>query len=162
VEVQIRRLEADDERNRFDCGVRSLNDWLQKTAGQHERKNLTRTYVATLDDAPTVIVGYYALAATAVETEGMQGNPRLPRTVAAILLARLAVDKKHKGRGIGEYLLAQALDTVAATAETIGVQCVVVDAIDNQAAGFYMKYGFVPLTDVPLRLVLPVATIRLA
>nr|WP_306806023.1 GNAT family N-acetyltransferase [Caballeronia sp. BR00000012568055] len=155
-------MSADDDRNRFDCGVASLNDWLQKTASQHEKKNLTRTYVAVLADKPDAIVGYYALAATSIETEGISAKSRLPRKVAAVLLARLAVDTKRKGKGLGEYLLAHALDTVIVTAETIGIQCVVVDAIDDRAAGFYEKYGFVRLTNDPLRLVLPVATISQA
>ncbi|MFC0572163.1 GNAT family N-acetyltransferase [Paraburkholderia solisilvae] len=87
---------------------------------------------------------------------------RLPGNVSAVLLARLAVDTKYKGQGLGEHLLAHALDTVLTTAEAIGVQCVVVDAIDSGAAGFYRKYGFEPFTDTPRRLFLPVATIKQA
>ena len=139
-----------------------MNDWLQRIAAQHQQKDLSRTYVAILPDDPDTIVGYYALAATSVETDGMPGKQRLPRKVSAVLLARLAVDKNHKGQGLGEYLLAHALDTVLTTAERIGVQCVIVDALDDDAAGFYRKYGFQPFTDAPLRLVLPVATIRQA
>ena len=139
-----------------------MNDWLQKTAAQHQQKDLSRTYVAILSDDPDTIVGYYALAATSVETEGMPGKQRLPRKVSAVLLARLAVDKDHRGQGLGEYLLAHALDIVLDTAERIGVQCVIVDALDNDAAGFYRHYGFEFFTDAPLRLVLPIATIRQA
>jgi predicted N-acetyltransferase YhbS len=76
-----------------------------------------------------------------------------------VLLARLAVDKNNKGQGLGEYLLMHALDAVVSTAATVGVQCVVVDAIDDDAARFYRKYGFEPLTDEPLTLFLPVASI---
>lgn len=139
-----------------------MNVWLQETAAQHQRKNLSRTFVAIPPDDPNTIVGYYALAATSIETDGMPGSGRLPRQVSAVLLARLAVDEKHQGRGVGEHLLAHALDTVLATAERIGVQCVVVDAVDDNAARFYVKYGFAPFTDKPLRLVLPVATIKQA
>ena len=76
-----------------------------------------------------------------------------------MLLVRLAVDKNNKSQGLGEYLLMHALDAVVAPAETVGVQCVVVDAIDQKAAEFYEKYGFVQITDRPLRLLLPVASI---
>lgn len=89
----------------------------------------------------------------------MQGK-KLPRNVSAVLLARLAVDKNNKGQGLGEYLLMHALDAVVTASETVGVQCVIVDAIDEDAARFYAKYGFAPLTDQPLRLFLPVATIK--
>nr|WP_264159074.1 MULTISPECIES: GNAT family N-acetyltransferase [Burkholderia cepacia complex] len=106
-------------------------------------------------------MGYYALAATSVETDGMPGA-KLPRNVSAVLLARLAVDVKYQGQGLGEDLLMHALDTVLTTAEAVGVQCVVVDAIDQHAAAFYLRYGFEPFTATPLRLFLPVATIRQA
>lgn len=137
-----------------------MNDWLRRTAGQHQQKNLSRAFVATLADDPLTITGYYALAATSIETDGMPGRPRLPAKVSAVLLARLAVDTRHKGRGLGEFLLMHALDKILATAENVGVQCVVVDALDDAAAGFYRKYGFTAFTDTPLRLVLPLATIR--
>ena len=161
METLIRRLREDDDRSRFDCGERALNEWLRTVANQHQKKNLSRTYVATLADDDRNIIGYYALAATSVETDGMPGA-RLPRSVSAVLLARLAVDSQHKGHGLGEYLLAHALDTVLTTAEAIGVQCVVVDALDESAAGFYRKYGFESFTDAPRRLFLPVATIKQA
>lgn len=158
MEAEIRSLDLTDDRSSFDCGVTSLNDWLHKTARQHQEKNLSRTFVAILPDVPHRIVGYYALAATSVETEGMPVK-KLPRNVSTVLLVRLAVDKNNKSRGLGEYLLMHALDAVVAPAETVGVQCVVVDAIDQKAAEFYEKYGFVQITDKPLRLLLPVASI---
>jgi GNAT superfamily N-acetyltransferase len=158
LEAEIRSLDSKDDRSSFDCGVALLNDWLQKVAKQHQEKNLSRTFVAILPGDPHRIAGYYALAATSVETEGMSGK-KLPRNVSAVLLARLAVDKNKKGQGLGEYLLAHALDAVVSPAETVGIQCVVVDAIDDKAANFYKKYGFAPLTNEPLTLFLPVATI---
>lgn len=139
-----------------------MNDWLRKTANQQEQKNLARTFIATPPDDRPTIIGYYALAATPVETDGMPGNKRLPRSVSAVLLARLAVDLRYRGQRLGEYLLMHAFDTILATAENIAMQCVVVDALDDNAARFYRKYGFAPFTDTPLRLVLPVATIKQA
>jgi GNAT superfamily N-acetyltransferase len=158
LEAEIRSLETNDDRSSFDCGVASLNDWLHKTAKQHQEKNLSRTFVAILPGDPHRIAGYYALAATSVETAGMSSK-KLPRNVSAVLLARLAVDKNNKGQGLGEYLLMHALDAVVRTATTVGVQCVVVDAINDDATNFYKKYGFESLTDKPLTLFLPVASI---
>ncbi|MGN6315107.1 GNAT family N-acetyltransferase [Trinickia sp.] len=138
-----------------------MNDWLRNVASQHQKKNLSRTYVATASDDPQAILGYYALAATSVETDGMP-SVKLPRNVSAVLLARLAVDTQHTGQGLGEYLLMHALDTVLMTAGAIGVQCVIVDAVDDNAAAFYKKYGSEAFTIAPLRLFLPVATIKQA
>jgi predicted GNAT family N-acyltransferase len=158
VKIKIRSLDSQDDRSSFDCGVASLNDWLQRMAKQHQEKNLSRTFVATTADGPKRIIGYYALAATSVETEGMSSK-KLPRNVSAVLLARLAVDKNNKGQGLGEYLLMHALDAVTHTAEAVGVQCVVVEAVDEHAVNFYKKYGFMSLTHEPLTLFLPVASI---
>ncbi|MBN3855622.1 GNAT family N-acetyltransferase [Paraburkholderia sp. Ac-20340] len=135
-----------------------MNDWLRNMASQHQKKNFSRTFVATEPGAPGTIVGYYALAATSVETDSMPDR-RLPRSVSAVLLARLAVDLSCRGRGLGESLLMHALDTVLTASRSVGVQCIVVDAIDDSAVAFYRKYGFVPFTDIPRRLFLPVATI---
>lgn len=86
----------------------------------------------------------------------MSGRKR-PRNVSAVLFARLAVGKNNNGQGLGEYLLMHVLEAFVSTAETLGVQCVV--AIDDDATRFYRKYGFEPLTDEPLTLFLPVASI---
>ncbi len=159
MELQIRPLTSNDDRNTFDCGNGSLNDWLRRTARQHQEKDLSRTYVAIWASDPKRIAGYYALSATLVQTEGMQGQ-KLPREVSAVLLGRLAVDEKDKGQGLGEYLLMHALEAALKTADIIGVRCVVVDAIDDSAVRFYQKYGFVPLTTQPMRLVLALDTVR--
>lgn len=161
MQTQIRQLRESDDRNSFDCGVDSMNEWIRHVASQHQKKNLSRTYVAAVASAPRAVAGYYALAATAVETDGMPGA-RLPRSVAAVLVARLAVDMRHRGQGLGESLLMHALDVVLTAAESVGVRCVLVDALDENAAGCYRKYGFESFTDAPRRLFLPVATIKQA
>ncbi|WP_322031681.1 GNAT family N-acetyltransferase [Paraburkholderia sp. J76] len=161
METQIRQLREGDDRNSFDCGVDSMNEWIRHVANQHQKKNLSRTYVAAASSAPRTIAGYYALAATAVETDGMRGA-KLPRSASAVLLARLAVDVRHHGQGLGEFLLMHALNVVLKASGRVGVQCVIVDALDDNAAGFYRKYGFEPFTDAPRRLFLPVATIEQA
>ncbi|CAG9183708.1 GNAT family N-acetyltransferase [Cupriavidus respiraculi] len=135
-----------------------MNAWLQKTARQHQDKGLSRTYVATAEDDPKRIVGYYAVSATLVETEGMPGKH--PKEVSAVLLGRLAVDKNNKGQGLGGCLLMHALEQAAKAADIIGLQCVIVDALDADAAEFYRYYGFAPLTTDPMRLVLPMSTVR--
>ena len=136
-----------------------MNDWLRRTARQHQDKDLSRTYVAILASDPQRVAGYYALSATLVQTEGMPGE-KLPREVSAVLLGRLAVDQRDKGQGLGECLLMHALEAAVRTADIIGVRCVVVDAIDAEAAGFYQRYGFVALTTEPRRLVLALDSVR--
>ena len=80
--------------------------------------------------------------------------------IPAVLLGRLAVDRSVQGKGLGEFLLVDALKRVAAASQTIGVHAVLVDALHEAAAAFYAAYGFVPLVDRPLTLFLPLATVR--
>jgi predicted N-acetyltransferase YhbS len=84
--------------------------------------------------------------------------PRHP--VPVILLARLAVDLGARGQGIGRVLLVDALRRSLAIAEQLGVFAVVVDAIDDQARDFYLKFDFRELTDDRMHLYLPIKFIR--
>ena len=79
--------------------------------------------------------------------------PRYP-LVSATLIGRLAVAKAHQGHGFGAVLLADALQRAFDSASTVGSSMVMVDALDETAAGFYAAHGFVRLPD-SVRLVLP-------
>ncbi|WP_341841204.1 GNAT family N-acetyltransferase [Chitinophaga caseinilytica] len=63
------------------------------------------------------------------------------------LLGRLAVDKTCQGQRIGELLLIDALFRSYENSKIIGSIAVVVDPLDEDAVGFYKKYGFVTLPD---------------
>ena len=78
--------------------------------------------------------------------------------VPVVLLARLAVDKSTQGVGLGDWLLLDALQRSVDISSGLGIHAVEVDALDDQAAAFYRKYGFMPLLDEPLHLYLPLAT----
>jgi ribosomal protein S18 acetylase RimI-like enzyme len=152
-------------RSDFDCGKAPLNDWLQQQAGQQERRGNTRTFLAH-EDGRALVVGYYASSATAL-TENDQSieiglRPgKYPRP--AIRIVRLAVDKKHQGLGLGEMLVVHALSSVVQVAEKVGIEFVIVDALDLDAAAFYGRLGFSRLEDSPLRLVITVKEVpRLA
>ncbi|WP_434717207.1 GNAT family N-acetyltransferase (plasmid) [Paraburkholderia sp. A2RO-4L] len=164
MDTYIRPLENDDDRSTFDCGVESLNVWLKQTAGQNERKRFTRTYVMVHPDDPKTVIGYYALMATSAETVGLPSKRRLPEKVSAVLLARLALDnnEKYRGQGLGESLLMHALYTANEASNLIGAHCVIVDALNEDVAPFYVKYGFEPFTTDPLRLVLLMDTLKQA
>ena len=86
---------------------------------------------------------------------------RLPQVpVPVVLLGRLAVDNASKGRGLGKALLVTALRQAAALSDTIGIAAVEVDAIDDDARTFYLKYGFTSLKDDRHHLYLPIKTIK--
>ena len=154
----ITPLTGNHDRQRFDCGRVELNDWLQKVARQHRDKGLSRTFVAVLEDQPTQICGYYALALTEVDTFALPEARRkkLPRAIPGVRLGRLAVDERYQGRRLGELMLMNALERTRQIHAHAGVVGLFVDALDEQAAHFYTRYGFEAFTDEPLKLFLPV------
>jgi predicted N-acetyltransferase YhbS len=109
------------------------------------------------------VLGYYTLAASAVSFEHLPtaDSRKLPKhPVPVVLLARLAVDASFHGQRLGEGLLMDALERSRALSAEMGIHAVEVDAIDDDAAAFYRKYGFTQLVDNPLHLYLPIATIE--
>ncbi len=153
-------LETTHEVQAFDCGNDDLNVFLQATAGQHQRKLISKTYVLVDDAVPTEVMGYYSLAVRGMVPKDElppQMAKRMPREVPGFTLARLAIREDLKGQGHGEYLLYHALDRAARVAGEIGGYAAFVDAKDEQAAAFYKKYGFTPFPDDPLTLCLPFA-----
>jgi GNAT superfamily N-acetyltransferase len=158
----IERLLKRHERSPFDCGNASLNHWLKERAGQFDRKDMSRTFVAT-QPGSVVVVGYYALAThyvspVALSADQAKGLPSIDVPVA--LLARLAVDKTAQRLGLGGLLLIDALRRVSRLADEIGIRAVEVDAIDDSAKAFYLKYGFSELRDDPRHLFLPLQAVR--
>ena len=127
----------------FDCGRASLNVWLVRYARQAAAVGSARTYVI-LDAQQARVVGYYALTAAGLERDSatariVKGMPQYP--IPVVLLARLAVDLSVAGRGLGAWLLRDAMMRTLAAAETIGVRAMLVHAIDQHAAGFYLRHG---------------------
>jgi GNAT superfamily N-acetyltransferase len=135
-----------------------LNDFLRRFARQNDERGLGRSFVAVTPD-DVRICGYYTLASGAVTFDTMPEKlPRYPVPVAH--LGRLAVDRTAQGRGLGAFLLVDALKRVLKTADQIGLYAVEVYALNAQAKAFYLKYGFQPLLDDPFHLYLSIKTLR--
>jgi hypothetical protein len=133
------------DRAAFTCGRQPLDDFIRARVSQYEKRRLGKTFVAVPQGGARVI-GYYTLAAGAVLFERLPPDAarKLPRhPVPVVLLARLDA-------------LQRSLDLSAG----LGVHAVEVDALDDAAAAFYRKYGFLPLLDDPLHLYLPMTTIE--
>ena len=154
--MQLLPLTGSHDRQEFDCGRQELNDWLRQVARQHQEKGLSRTFVATLDEAPNSICGYYALTLAELENRNLPEawRKKLPRRIPGVKLGRLAVDKEFQGKGLGELLLVDALTRVQRIYQEAGGIGLFVDAIDEQAAGYYKRFGFEVMPDNPLLLFL--------
>ena len=156
--ITIEKLSPHHERRSFDCGVEELNSYLQRYSSQHERKGIGRTYVTT-EEGDVRVLGYYTISSSAVAFDIVPDNlPRHPVPVA--LVGRLAVDHTARRRRLGETLLVHALRSAQRAARIVGIYAVVVDAMDESAKSFYMKYGFEELTDDRLHLYLPMKAIE--
>jgi GNAT superfamily N-acetyltransferase len=158
----IERLGKSHDKAPFDCGKPALNHWLQRLAGQYERRDLARTYVAVRPNEARIL-GYYAVSNHQVSYEALpdeqsKGLPTID--IPVILLGRLAVDKTVQGQGLGEHLLIDALRRANHISQHIGVRAVEVHAIDNVARRFYLKYGFVSLRDDQHHLFLSMQVVR--
>jgi GNAT superfamily N-acetyltransferase len=159
--IQIERLTRSHDRNAFGCGEPPLNNYLQRLALQNDERGIGRTFVAVVA-GETHIKGYYTLATGKVIFENMPETKKLPprMPVPVVLLGRLAVDNGSKGSGLGRLLLMHALWRSQQIAAHAGVYAVEVDALHEQAAKFYLKYGFTPLLDDPLHLYLSMKTVE--
>jgi GNAT superfamily N-acetyltransferase len=145
-------LTARHDVTQFSCGQPALDHWLKTRALANQEKGFT--VVMVVHDAGRA-VGYYGLAPTAVVPTVMPRRVRTgqpPDPVPCLLLGQLATDTAYAGRGIGTGLLKHALARCVAGARLIGGRALVVHALDDQAAAFWRRRGFLPSKDDPLTL----------
>ena len=158
--LRIELLGGHAGRDRFDCGVAALNDFLSRRAGQQQRKGFGKTYVA-LGDGEDVVAGFVTVSVGQVAATELPPDLKLPRYPVPILrIGRLAVDKRLHRQGVGQELLAFALHLALDFSERVGLYAVVFDAKDDRGAGFYRKLGFRPTLDDALCLYLPLEVLR--
>jgi GNAT superfamily N-acetyltransferase len=164
VAIKIESLSEHHERATFSCGEPELDDYFRRRAGQDERCNVARVFVATEDDLG--VVCFYTLSTCAIHPGELpkQITQKLPRydTIPAALIGRLARDLRACGRGVGELLVADAIKRVLAADRSMAIWAILVDAKNQGAADFYKRFGFVPFPSRPTRLFLPTATARKA
>jgi GNAT superfamily N-acetyltransferase len=151
-------LSRDHDRNAFHSGVEVLDRYLREFAFQDMKRRVAGCFVM-LDDA-NEIAGFYTLAATSVPLNLLPPavTKKLPLypVVPAMLIGRLAVEKKRQGQGIGRALIADAV--IRTESFRIGAYALIVDAKDERAAAFYAANGFAPIPDEARRMFLPMAT----
>src|SRR5271154_7130793 len=157
-DLRIALLGEEHDRGSFTCGVESLDRYLKTQAGQDVRRKANAVFVLGARDDLARILGYYTLCAMGISQgevpeAARKHIPRYP-LVSATLIGRLAGAKDQQGQRLGSILLADALQRAFESASTVGSSMVIVDALDETAAGFYAAHGFARLPD-SLRLVLP-------
>jgi len=150
------------KREAFDCGVPELNEYIKKYAKQNDKRGISKTFVAIPEVGSTDIAGYYSVSMAEIKRESLPENYRrgLPRyPVPGMRIGKLAVDRSMQGRGVGGELLMESFRKAVRFSSEVGIFAVTVDAKNQQAKQFYLKYGFIPLEDDELSLFIPIATI---
>lgn len=147
-----RPLSAGDDRDNFDCGRPSLNEWFQRHAWANHVSGASRVNVITDADNGKVI-GYVTLSASQIERaflpKAQQRNQ--PDPLPVTLLGRLAVDRAYHGQRHGPSLLQFALKTALHAANSVGSIGVITHPINDSVRAFYARWGFIDLPFDPRR-----------
>ena len=155
---------GDHDRAAFSCGNASLDQYIHERASQDVKRKLAAVFVITAKDAPRTILSYYTLSSRELKIE--QLPPEIARKagkygyVGVTLVGRMAVAEQCKGTGLGALTLMNALEKSLSATRDVASWAVFVDAIDDNAANFYRKYGFIELPEDKRKLFLPMKTIE--
>ena len=153
----------------FDCGKDAINTYLRRYAAKNMALNLNRTFILpyTLEENSKKphVAAYYTLAHQTLIREELPDPSRLPRyPVPVILLAQLGIDKRFHRQGLGAKTLVHALRhayQIASNPKGIPAMGVVLDVFDQDALAFYQSFDFfLPLTDNPMKLFVPIASLE--
>jgi GNAT superfamily N-acetyltransferase len=132
------------DRQRFDSGEPVLDEWLRRYAGQNRRRDTAATWV--IADPDDVVVAYASVAMTGIDRSAA---PRAvakgsPDPVPALLLGRLAVDRRYAGLGIGTALAGHVLATAVELNDKAACRAVVATALTPIARSWWERLGFHP------------------
>lgn len=154
--MQVLPLNDRHDRKGFDCGDLELNAWLCQVARQHAEKRVSSTFVTVSGEDSTQVLGFYAISLAELVNADLPlpQRKRLPTKVPVFRLGRLATAKDQQGKGIGEFMLFDAIDRVTRIAGEVGGIGLVVNA-KPRAVEFYRRYGFEQMADHQYNLILP-------
>jgi ribosomal protein S18 acetylase RimI-like enzyme len=142
--IILEPLGKQHDRSKFACGEAELDDWFRRRAGQDERRNIARVFVAV--DSELGVVGFYSLSSFKLDVDDLSEEiaRKLPRYdgIPAALIGRLARDIRVRGKGVGELLVADAVRRILSAAQSLAVFAIMVDAKNERAATFYESLGF--------------------
>ena len=157
-----RLLKHEDERARFQSGNAEIDDWFHRFAWQNHRARNARVFVTTQEPET---LGFYALAMGAVSRSDLPEalKPgRRPDPCPVLILARLAVDQRAQGRGIGAALLKDALVRAYKLSNEVGFAALLVHCANDHARDFYLNQcsQFVSCPGADNHLMLPLRALR--
>jgi GNAT superfamily N-acetyltransferase len=152
-------------REAFDCGEEALNEFLRRYARKSHELGGAKTFLAIDDCDNKTILGFYSLSPASLayaRTPEIVKRGLARHKVPAFRLARLAVDRRAQGQGLGGQLLLTAGRRCLLASAEVGGVALLIDAKNERVAQWYAGYGAVPMLDAPLSLQLPLKTIEAA
>lgn len=168
LQIEIRPLQRGDDRGSFTCGQEDLDRFFRHYAGQNQfNLHLAVTCVAILEG---FLAGFATVSVSGLERSRVPQQSLRRRLLAyplpVLRLARLGVDTRAHGRGVGTALLRHVLHVACQQSDSLGCVGVVTDA-KPEATAFYKAFGFVSLEGVregtlhgdPTPMFLPIKTI---
>lgn len=153
------------DRDAFVCGEAPLNEFLKRHARKSHDLGGAKTFVAIADADNKTTLGFYSLSPASIayaRAPGIVKRGLARYDVPGFRLARLGVAQKLQVQGLGGQLLLAAGRRCLLAAAEVGGVALLIDAKNESVAGWYARYGAVPLEDAPLTLMLPLATIAAA
>lgn len=157
------------DRTTFSCGIVQVDNFFRKTANKLSRAGHLRVWVMTGPEGD--LIGFYAANAHSVDYQDLPDRYARTRPghgqIPAAYISMIGVDRRFQGRGYGGDLLIDCLRRLAQASEALGVAVVMLDVLDcgdpeqvERRLALYKGYGFAPLASNPLRLFLPMATVK--
>lgn len=158
------------DRTAFSCGSDPIDNFLRYTAKKHQKGDFARVWVAVRPGSSEVI-GYYSINSHAIQADDLPRkytrNAPGHGGIGAAYISTFGVDEKFQGAGLGTLLIADALKRIARLSDELGIFAVVLDVLDEGDAettekrhGFYKRFGFIDFSSHPLRMFIPVKTVR--
>jgi predicted N-acetyltransferase YhbS len=154
-------LSTDHNLAPFASGTENLDRWLKQRAMKNQVSGASRTFVACQAGQ---VVAYYALASSAIAVEAASGrlHSNMPDPIPVVVLARLAVDQRLQGKGLGRALIQDASLRVIQAADAIGIRGMIVHALSDNAKAFYERVGFEPSPLDPMILMVTLNDLKAA
>jgi hypothetical protein len=157
------------DRAAFSCGVEQVDNFIKKTANKLTKADNLRVWVMTEDGKS--IIGFYAINAHSIDYQDLPEKYARNRpghgSIPAAYISMIGRDQRYRGGGNGGVLLVDCLQRILNVADQIGTAVVVLDVLDcgnaertKRRQEVYIGYGFQSFPTMPMRMFLPVATIK--
>lgn len=157
------------DRTAFSCGIDQVDNFFKKTANKLSKADNLRVWMMT--DPKGALIGFYATNAHSVAYQNLPTKYARTRPghgqIPAAYISMIGVDNGFQGKGYGGDLLVDCLRRLAQASEALGIAVLLLDVLDcgspdqvERRLALYKGYGFEPLSTQPLRLFLPMATVR--